>query len=926
MNKNILILSEDVDIHNNFNKKLKDQNYNIFHMYNTIEALKFYELFNEDIDIVVLDEDIENIDLLKNKTNKKPTIYIKKPIHYDSILKNIIQESTDLEKRNIAIKNYIKSITNKENIERLNLIKSNFNKLLEKKHSKEELNHLVETFYLNSKQTQIHIKSILNYTDILLTELNNKILTNFKNYYHLDEKNKLIFKNNIEIYYGKDFFNNLDFNTLTINELKKELEEEKYTILLGSFFHDIGKNFVDPYLLDTEKLLNKKEKMMIDNHSNVGHYFFQLIKPNINNSKLNKRYENIDNMISNHHKWKYKDNEKIPYCERFVRFVDIYEALSALRSYKPAFKFKDLHNSLLSYKKNPELKNNSSELDVLISELYINNIPEMQQVYLENFKISSKYYNQYLYQGFYDKISDRTLMIIQTTLYNLIDNLSSFDNKYQKESEYLKNIFENNSSFQEEYKYNKYEYNSIQFSKDGLLEIDFKKIPNILTKLDKKIFEQWGFFDINDLKMKNNFKSLNEKNKYIKINVYSKLFQHIKDNFKDKEFHLKDFENYIGTNLNNNFKVINNNNNQKKQTKNLININNKKILRKDWNIENILYFLKDYTNSDENEKIIDKIGINVIGLDNNKLNKLKQNLSNEVFDRNISKAFNLYKKNLTKNIIYNINIGKQEFLRDNIFSYREKLLPEDQKIFDKFCKNCLNIQLLEHRFHKIDMYHTGLYPLSKKLENNIDKLKQVSTKISCNDFIPLIDNFNRLKNMETIFKTNFKTIKIGINVTNKLKLKLFFEKIDNLISNTNNVNKINNVIQNNENLLDKYLININNKTILEDLIKLKKEQTPILNINYIDLININIYNNYGIEIKELEKNKEKYLNNNDNTDNYLRYISKNLNLKKKSMTNNNKNLIYEHNNSKEIKNYLKILNKNLNNNSNIKNNFNFNNI
>ena len=74
-------------------KQLKeDKQNNIIHMTNAIETLDCYDLLKTDIDIVILDKNIDNIEILKNIQNEKPTIYIQPPLEGYNILNKLIEE------------------------------------------------------------------------------------------------------------------------------------------------------------------------------------------------------------------------------------------------------------------------------------------------------------------------------------------------------------------------------------------------------------------------------------------------------------------------------------------------------------------------------------------------------------------------------------------------------------------------------------------------------------------------------------------------------------------------------------------------------------------------------------------------------------------------------------------------------------------
>lgn len=486
-NKKYLILSDNIEFTNNIKNSLITYNVkkkNIYNIDNPIDSILFYNLFHKEIDIIIIDDTFEEKTFIKDKIEKfnndnnideKPILIIKKPFYNDLFINFLLEKNNEDE-----IKDFFTNTIINNNYDKLDLIKENFGKM-KNINSVEELSKFVDIFYLQSFQTQTHIKNILNYTDYFTKQIYNHIVLLHNLYFeNKNEKKKEILKNHLKIFFPDILkFNNFEEIISNKENLKKLLDKERWKVVLGSFFHDIGKNFISKELLDSEKVYDDKDIMIMSNHTKYGLYFLNIL---LDEDKDNQEYyDMIKDITVEHH----EKHNNIRSESKLVKMIDVFEALASMRSYKPVFLFSDIKKIIFENEKNDD------DFFAILSEQFMDSENDFYIIYLKNTINNKDYYNKTLIFDNYEEITDKTKNIIMTSIKNILSNLSSFNNPYQNEA---KEILNNVDKI---------------FDLKNKFRIENSKLFNIF---DKKILEQFN----NNLIINNEIFRKKEKKNYVK--------------------------------------------------------------------------------------------------------------------------------------------------------------------------------------------------------------------------------------------------------------------------------------------------------------------------------------------------------------------------------------------------------------------------
>lgn len=158
----------------------------------------------------------------------------------------------------------------------------------------------------------------------------------------------------------------------------KEIEE----LSLISPLHDIGKIAIPDDILKKPDVLNKREKRVIQTHSQHG---YEILKDS--NIELIKKAEMI--AYQHHEKWDgsgYPKNLKgkdIHILSRITAIVDVFDALSSERVYKKAWSQKRIRVLFKLDLRNAKRGKGKIEFDPVLNHIFILNLPEFYKIKLE---------------------------------------------------------------------------------------------------------------------------------------------------------------------------------------------------------------------------------------------------------------------------------------------------------------------------------------------------------------------------------------------------------------------------------------------------------------------------------------------------------------------------------------------------------------
>jgi len=668
---------------------------------NPIEAIKFYEFFNSEIDIVILDEEFdEKYDMNENlkrvdeekrkqenykEQKEKLTIIIKRPFEEDSFIDLLIKKKTEknyaylLKKEPNATEEEKRGILKKKELEDMETLKKFFRRKFEENQFKannkrgfksrfhvvysifdkikditnvKQLENLVETFYSQSEQTTTHIKNILRHADIQTQNNSLYVRRNYKQYLKLKKElgDSFVILSSGEKYikekelttYEENYLNGLKlfykdipeemYKKINIDEKKLHdlLKEHNKLIVLAAFFHDIGKNFIESKLLDSEKTFNAEEKAIMNNHVKYGSYYLDilidkaekdLLRTNISEEQAKKFkekkffFEKIKKVIDEHH----GKNDIIDNTSKFVKVIDIMEAMFSQRSYKEAKTIEETFK------------------EVFQKELV--EIPEFLRVFKikcdtdENFKIK--------------------IHSILKNHYSEFSELSD-EKKYKKFIETLKKEFKNElipNKFALKPFINTF-YTSMENDKNFKLKFSeiFKKL-----KENPKDYEK-NYLELKSLFPKTFFEEVNE-------NLFKSIFS--KERMGNEDFSNKIESLFSNNYTNEQFKSVFQRYLENEDTKDFAFLTS---------LENI-FSEKKMNITDYGKKIvkimegnINQNELHAVFLDENFIDNKFFQFSNKVFEENIFSVYNTYLNNIVLNKDY-----YEKFL----------LINDDSTIFDK---------------------------------------------------------------------------------------------------------------------------------------------------------------------------------------------------------------------------------------------------
>jgi len=538
--KKYLVISEDEKFIKQTQKLLTDGK--VFPMNSIVEGIQFYKMFHQDIDIVIIDEDIKDIEKFMNKYDK-PVLFIKKPINNDEFLKKLLEKENQKVDTDV-LKKHLTDIANKDNYDKIQLIQEKIDDIVLEPNfnNMDKLLKSIDIFYGSSRQTNLHIDNTTRYTMFFAEKIKekmiqiNKLYNENKGYIksrkksingvqeYIDTLERLggdkefpnllkeaktemikekeefkeiiLFQNSLEKkqneifkdFFNEDFIKELNSSECNNSEIFKEKVENKiFEMVLGGFFHDIGKNLTPKSILDKPSGLNDNEFKQMKNHSNFGSNILEMLKDKDNEKVI----DYIKEIAKNHH----SNKSDISASSKFVKFADILDATLTMRSYKPAF---SIENSLYITLNGIE-KNYIKSSDFFpVNKVFNENKNNFYDIYYENLIRNKDYYNDTLSLNYYKnekidkKVADK---VILKSTYNILNNLNSFPNKLQQDCKYLNSLNMFQKIIIDKNKILEDDVNKIKINP---CKIDLNKCKEFFKVFDKEILTQYGCTFLNN--------------------------------------------------------------------------------------------------------------------------------------------------------------------------------------------------------------------------------------------------------------------------------------------------------------------------------------------------------------------------------------------------------------------------------------------
>lgn len=139
------------------------------------------------------------------------------------------------------------------------------------------------------------------------------------------------------------------------NRLRQDLPEITNTfmqgLLLGALWYDVGKQFIPRSLLSSKNALTEDEFDLIQTHTISGYEYLTELELGWQGS-IKKHI--LDCVLYHHERYNGQGypyqlaTHQIPLVARIIALVDVFDALTSERSYKPAFSFEKAYDIIVA--------------------------------------------------------------------------------------------------------------------------------------------------------------------------------------------------------------------------------------------------------------------------------------------------------------------------------------------------------------------------------------------------------------------------------------------------------------------------------------------------------------------------------------------------------------------------------------------------